>query len=43
MGSCCEDMCDDIPIAVARLLVAITRQFFLCFSLSNCVNNAFTT
>ena len=31
------------PIAFARLLVDITRTFFLCFNLSSCVSKAFTT
>ena len=31
------------PIALGRLLVAITRTFFLCLSLSSCVRSALTT
>jgi hypothetical protein len=35
-------LCDP-PIALGRLLVAITRTFFLCLSLSSCVKSALTT
>ena len=31
------------PIAFGRLLVAMTRTFFLCLSLSSCVRSALTT
>jgi len=34
---------DCSPIAFVRFDVAITKTFFLRFSLSSCVNNAFTT
>ena len=33
----------DLPMAFGRLLVAITRTFFLCLSLSSCVRSALTT
>lgn len=40
---CLECYFLDGPIAVGRLLVAITRTFFLCLSLSSCVRSALTT
>lgn len=38
-----KDYNESAPIAFARLLVDITRTFFRCLSLSNCVRSAFTT
>ena len=37
------DILSDGPIAWGRLLVAITRTFFLFLSLSSCVKSALTT
>jgi len=42
-GSRVEGSFENEPMAFGRLLVAITRTFFLCLSLSSCVRSAFTT
>lgn len=38
-----EEQFSDAPMAPGRLLVAITRTFFLCLSLSSWVRRALTT